>query len=38
MRQQTPFRQYNPNKAHRYGLLLKSLSDASFLYLCKAVP
>ena len=30
MRQQIVFRQYNPNKPHRYGLLMKSLNDAGF--------
>ena len=30
MRQQITFRQYNPNKPHHYGLLLKSLNDARF--------
>ena len=38
MRQQIAFRQYNPNKPHRYGLLLKSLNDARFPYTYKAVP
>ena len=37
MRQQIAFRQYNPNKSHRYGLLLKSLNDARFTYTDKAV-
>ena len=36
MRQQIVFRQYNPNKPHRYGLLLKSLNDAGFPYTYKA--
>ena len=30
MRQQIAFRPHNPNKSHRYGLLLKSLNDAKF--------
>ena len=30
MRHQIAFRQHNPNKLHRYGLLLKSLNDARF--------
>ena len=38
MRQQTAFRQYNSNKPHRQGLLLKSLNDARFPYTGKAVP
>ena len=38
MRQQIIFRQYNPNKPQRYGLLLKSLNDARFPYTYKAVP
>ena len=37
MRQQIAFRQYNPNKPHRYGLLLKSLNDARFPYTDKSV-
>ena len=37
MRQQIAFRQYNPNKPHRYGLLLKSFNDARFPYTYKAV-
>ena len=32
MRQQIAFHQYNPNKPHRYGLLLKSLNDAGLSY------
>ena len=28
MRHQFAFGQYNPNKPHRYGLLLKSLNDS----------
>ena len=38
MRQQIVFRQYNPNKPHCYGLLLKSLNDTRFPYTGKAVP
>ena len=38
MRQQIAFRQCNPNKPHRYGLLLKELNDARFPYTYKAVP
>ena len=38
MRQQIAFRQYNTNKPHHYGLLLKSLNDARFPYAYKAVP
>ena len=37
MRQQIAFRQYNPNKPHRYGLLLKSLNNARFPYTDKSV-
>ena len=37
MRQQIAFHQYNPNKPHRYGLLLKSLNDVRFPYTYKAV-
>ena len=37
MRQQIVFRQDNPNKPHRYGLLLKSLNDARFSDTYKAV-
>ena len=38
MRHQIAFRQYNPSKQHRYGLLLKSLNDTSFPYTYKACP
>ena len=38
MRQQIAFRQYNPNKPHLYGLLLKVLNDARYPYTYKAVP
>ena len=37
MRQQIAFRQYNHNKPHRYGLLLKPLNDARIPYIYKAV-
>ena len=36
MKQQIAFRQYNPNKPNRYGLLLNSL-DARFPYTYKAL-
>ena len=38
MRHQIAFRQYNPNKPHKYGLLLKSLNDSRVPYTYKAVP
>ena len=38
MRHQIAFRQYNPKKPHKYGLLLKSLNDARFPYTYKAAP
>ena len=38
MRYQIAFRQYNPNKPHRYGLLVKSLSDAELPFTYKTVP
>ena len=38
MRHQIAFRQYNPNKPHRYGLLVKSLNDARVLFTYKAAP
>ena len=38
MRHQIVFRQYNPNKPHKYGALLKLLSNAHFLYTYKALP
>ena len=38
MRHQIVFRQYNPNKSHKYGVLLKSLKDARFPYTYKALP
>ena len=38
MRHQTAFRQYNPKKPHRYGLLVKSLNDARVPFTYKAAP
>ena len=38
MRHQIAFRQYNPNRPHKYGLLCKSLNDASFPLTYKATP
>ena len=38
MRHQIAFRQYNPNKPAKYGLLHKSLNGARFPYTYKAVP
>ena len=38
MRQQIAYRQYNPNKPHRYRLPFESLDDARFPYTFKAVP
>ena len=38
MRHQITFRQYNPNKPQKYGVLLKSLNDARFPYTYKALP
>ena len=38
IRQQIAFRQYNPNKPRRYGLLLKPLNDARFPCSFKPVP
>ena len=35
---QMVFRQYNPAKPHRYGLLVKSLKNASFPYTYKTTP
>ena len=37
MRPQIIFGQNNPNKPHRYGLLLKSFNDARFPYTYKVV-
>ena len=38
MRHQIAFRQCNPNKPHKYGVLLKSLNDAFFPYTYKTLP
>ena len=38
MRHQIVFRQYNPNKPHKYDFLSKSLKNASFPYTYKPVP
>ena len=38
MRHQIAFRQYNPNKPHKYGLLSKSLNDATFPFTYKSSP
>ena len=38
MRHQIAFRQYNPNKPHRYGMLIKSLNDSRFPFTYKAAP
>ena len=38
MRHQIAFRQYNPNKPHKYGVLFKSLNEARFPYIFKSVP
>ena len=38
MGHQIAFRQYNPNKPRKYGVLLKSLNDARFSYTYKAFP
>ena len=37
MKQQIAFPQYNPNKPHCYGLVLKSLNDTRFPYTYKVV-
>ena len=37
MRHQIAFRQYNPNKPHHYGLLFKSLNDATKPFTYKSV-
>ena len=37
MQHQIAFRQCNPNKPHKYGVLLKSLNDARFPYRYKAL-
>ena len=38
MRHQIAFRQYNPKKPHKYGLLLKSINDSRFPFTYKAAP
>ena len=38
MRHQIAFRQYNPNKPYKHGVLLKSLNDARIPYTYKAIP
>ena len=38
MQHQITFRQYNPSKPQKYGVLLKSLNDARFPYTYKALP
>ena len=38
MRHQIGFRQYNPNKPAKYGLLYKSLNDARFLFTYQIIP
>ena len=38
MRHQIAFRQYNPNKPHKYGVLFKSLNEARFPYTFKSIP
>ena len=38
MRHKIAFRQYNPNKSHKYGVLSKSLNEARFPYTFKSVP
>ena len=38
MQHQIAFRQCNPNKLHRYGLIWKFLNEARFPYMYKAVP
>ena len=38
MRHQIAFRQYNPNKSHQHGLLVKSLNDAELPFTYKTVP
>ena len=37
MKHQIAFRQYNPNKPHKYGVLLKSLNEARVPYTFKSV-
>ena len=38
MRHQIVFRQYNPNKLQKYGLLLKSINNSRFPFTYKADP
>ena len=38
MRHQINFRQYNPNKPAKYGLLYKSLNDARFPFTYQVIP
>ena len=38
MRHQIAFRQYNPKRPHKYGLLLKSINDSRFPFTYKAAP
>ena len=38
MRHQIGFRQYNPNKPAKYGLLYKSLNDARFPFTYQIIP
>ena len=38
MRHQINFRQCNPNKPTKYGLLYKSLNDARFPFIYQVVP
>ena len=38
MRHQIAFRQYNPSKPHKYGVLLKSMNHERFPYTYKALP
>ena len=38
MRHQINFRQYNPNKPAKYGLLYKSLNDARFAFTYQVIP
>ena len=37
-RHEIAFRQYNPKKPHKYGLLLKSINDSRFPFTYKAAP
>ena len=38
MKHQIAFRQYNPNKPHKYEVLFKSLNETRFPYTFKSVP